>query len=92
VHGEIRQFDSATGTDAFLADVAHKNTTSYGFFEGENTLLTGDESKLEDFVEGDVFKATVTVLGSMSYDTQIGGNTTVPLLQIDSIKRVGNNS
>ena len=75
-----------------MADVAHKNTTSYGFFNGENTMLTGNESKLEDFVEGDVFKATVTVVGSFSYDTQIGGNTTVPLLTINSIRRVGNNS
>jgi len=92
VYGEINQFDAATGADTFLADVAHKNTTSYGFFNGENTMLTGNESKLEDFVEGDVFKATVTVVGSFSYDTQIGGNTTVPLLTINSIRRVGNNS
>jgi hypothetical protein len=28
----------------------------------------------------------VTVLGSMDYDTQIGGNTTVPLLEVSSIK------
>ena len=92
VYGEIRQFDAATGTDTFLADVAHKNTTSYGFFDGENTMLTGEEAKLADFVEGDVIKATVTVIGSFSYDTQIGGNTTVPLLTINSIRRVGNNS
>jgi hypothetical protein len=92
VYGEIRQFDAATGTDTFLADVAHRNTTSYGFFDGENTMLTGDEAKLADFVEGDVFKATVTVVGSFSYDTQIGGNTTVPMLTINSVRRIGNNS
>ena len=92
VYGEIRQFDAATGTHTFLADVAHRDTTSYGFFDGENTMLTGDEAKLEDFVEGDVIKASVTVVGSFSYDTQIGGNTTVPMLTINSIRRVGNNS
>ena len=78
IYGEVTQFDAATGEDAFLADTAHKNTTEYGYFDGENTMLTGDASDLSDVVENDVFKATVTVLGSHSYDTQIGGNTTVP--------------
>jgi hypothetical protein len=58
----------------------------YGFFDGENTLLTGSKKQLDDLVEDDVFRATVTVLGSMDYDTQIGGNTTVPLLEVSSIK------
>lgn len=92
VYGEITQFDSATGTDTFLANTAYKNTTSYGFFDGENALYTGDEDRLSDFVEGDVFRASVTVVSSFTYDTQIGGSTTVPMFQIDSIKRVGNNS
>lgn len=91
IYGEVNQFDSATGDDTFLADTAHRDTTSYGYFDGENTMLTGSAGKLEDLVEGDVFRATVTVAGSFSYDTQIGGNTTVPLLQIDKIKVVGQN-
>jgi hypothetical protein len=40
-------------------------------------------------VEDDVFRASVTVLGKMDYDTQIGGNTTVPLLEVNSIKVIG---
>ncbi len=55
-------------------------------------MLTGDEAKLADFAEGDVFKATVTVVGSFSYETQIGGNTTVPMLTVNSIRRIGSNS
>jgi hypothetical protein len=31
----------------------------------------------------------VTVLGKIGYDTQIGGNTTVPLLEVNSIKVIG---
>lgn len=91
IYGEVNQFDSATGDDTFLADTAHRNTTSYGYFDGENTMLTGSAAALEDLVEGDVFRATVVVSGSFSYDTQIGGNTTVPLLQIDKIKVIGQN-
>ena len=54
---------------------------SYGYFDGENTLLTGSAKQLDDLVEDDVFRASVTVLGKIDYDTQIGGNTTVPLLE-----------
>jgi hypothetical protein len=91
IYGEVTQFDSATGDAAFLADTAYKNTTDYGYFDGESTWLNGDAAKLSDVVEKDVFKATVTVLGSYSYDTQIGGNTTVPELQINKIKVIGHN-
>ena len=86
VYGQVTQFDSATGTDTFLADVANRNTMSYGYFDGENAMFTGKESKLDDLVEDDVFHATVTVTGSFSYDTQIGGNTTVPLFLVNQIK------
>ena len=48
---------------------------SYDFFEGENTPLTGNAKRLNDLVEDDVFRASVTVLGKIDYDTQIGGNT-----------------
>jgi hypothetical protein len=89
IYGQVTQFDSATGDDNFLADTAHRNTMSYGYFEGENTLLTGSAKQLDDLVEDDVFRASVTVLGKMDYDTQIGGNTTVPLLEVNSIKVVG---
>jgi hypothetical protein len=89
IYGQVTQFDSATGDDNFLADTAHRNTMSYGFFDGENTLLTGSAKQLDDIVEDDVFRASVTVLGKMDYDTQIGGNTTVPLLEVNSLKVIG---
>lgn len=91
IYGEITQFDSATGTDTFRADTGPKKLRiSYGYTDYEqNSMLTGAESKLKELVEDDCFKAKVTVLGSYSYDTQIGGNTTVPLFQVDSISVYG---
>lgn len=87
VFGEVTQFDAATGDDTFRADIAHTNTCNYGFFDGDNTLLTaGPGVSLANVVSDDVFAAQVTVVGSMSYDTQIGGSTTVPVLQVDSIE------
>jgi hypothetical protein len=49
-------------------------------------MLTGSAKKLDDLVEDDIFKASVTVLGSIDYDTQIAGNTSVLLLDVSSIK------
>jgi hypothetical protein len=89
IYGQVTQFDAATGDDNFLADTAHRNTTSYGYFDGENTLLTGTAKQLDDLVEDDVFRASITVLGKIDYDTQIGGNTTVPLLEVNSLKVIG---
>jgi hypothetical protein len=86
IYGQVTHFDSATGDDNFLAETAHRNTMSYGCLDGENTLLTGNAKQLDDLVEDDVFRASVTVLGKIDYDTQIGGNTTVPLLEVNSIK------
>ncbi len=44
---------------------------------------------LGSVVKGDVFEAQVIVGGSFSYDTQIGGNTTVPKFEIVSINVYG---
>ncbi|MEU1844151.1 hypothetical protein [Micromonospora sediminicola] len=85
VYGRVTQFDAATGTDTFRADVAHRRMPDEYDYE-TNTMLSGSESGLADLVEDDIFRANVSVLGSYSYDTQIGGETTVPLLLVDSIK------
>lgn len=91
VYGVVTQFDAATGDDTFRADVGGvKRRPSYGFVDyPSNTLLTGSSTALANLVENDLFTAKVTVVGSYSYDTQIGGNTTVPLLEVDSISVTG---
>ena len=91
IYGEITQFDAATGTDTFRADTGPKKLRiSYGYVDyDQNSMLNGVEGTLKKLVEGDCFKAKVTVLGSFSYDTQNGGNTTVPLFQVDSISVYG---
>ena len=52
-------------------------------------MFSGTEAQLADFVTDDIVIMNLTSLGSYSYDTQIGGNTTVPLFQVDSIGRKG---
>ncbi|MEU4643966.1 hypothetical protein [Micromonospora sp. NPDC023814] len=85
VFGRVTQFDAATGVDTFRANVAHRRMADEYDYE-TNTLLTGLAADLDNLVEDDIFRANVTVLSAFSYDTQIGGETTVPLLQVDAIK------
>ncbi len=84
----ISQFDAATGLDTFRGQGSNKKR-EYWYLDGENALFTGDEGRLSDFVEGDMVYLKVTVLGSYSYDTQIGGNTTAPWFEVDKIARKG---
>lgn len=85
VYGVVTQSDAATGAEAILADldgVRHTETYDYP----TNTVLDGDASDFAKVVEGDMFKAKVQVKGSITYETQVGGQTTAPELQVDSIK------
>ena len=88
IYGRVTQFDSATGTKKFRADTAHTVTTEYAFYDGADTILTGDKDDLSDLVEGDVFRASVTVIGRYDDDTQMGENTTVPYLTVNKLKVV----
>src|SRR5829696_7880941 len=88
IYGQVTQLDSATGTNTFRAETAHTVTTEYGFYEGADTVLTGNEKDLSDLVEGDVFRATVTVVGRFDDDTHMAGNKTVPYLTVDKLKVV----
>lgn len=84
----ISQFDAATGTDSFRAQASYAKQ-EYWYTDGANTLFSGTTDQLADFVQDDVVFMKVLSLGSFSYDTQIGGNTTVPLFEVVSISRKG---
>ena len=86
--GCITQFDAATGPDSFRAQASYKNQ-EWWYSDGVNAFFNGDEARLADFVADDIVYMKVVSLGSFSYDTQNGGNTTVPLFEVVSIKRKG---
>jgi hypothetical protein len=88
VWGCISQFDAATGSDSFRAQASYKKQ-EFWYTDGDNALFTGTTDQLADFVQNDVVYMKVTSLGSFSYDTQIGGSTTVPLFEVDTISRKG---
>lgn len=89
IYGEITQFDAATGTCSFRANIAHKNMANSWDYE-HNSIFEGGDGlsdcpKLDNFVAEDEVKIVATSLGSYSYDTQIGGSTTVPKFHVEKI-------
>ena len=91
VHGEVTQFDAATGAGGFRANVdgvVHK--PKYGFADYDtNTVLAGSQSQLADVVRGDLFTAEVVVGEPLTYETTMGGQLTAPSLTITSISVTG---
>jgi len=88
VFGCITQFDAATGNDSFRAQASYR-IESYWYSDGENALFSGDADLLATFVEDDVVAMDVISLGSFTYGTQIGGETTAPLFLVSAIKLSG---
>jgi hypothetical protein len=84
----ITQFDGATGEEVFRAQASNKNE-DYWFSDGDNALFTGPVGRIDDYVVDDLVLMNATALGEFTYDTQIGGNTTVPLFQVDKISPKG---
>ncbi len=87
--GRVFQFDAATGPDQFLAFTSPVwEDSDYGY--DQNTLVTAsDPAVIANVVEDDIVKMYVEVQGSYSYDTQGGGNTTVPKVAIRIVEVVG---
>lgn len=90
LYARITQFDAATGECVFRANVAHqKMENSWDY--SENALFGGEGGKagcsaLEGYVADDEVRVTATSLGSVSYETQIRGNTTVPAFRVEKIE------
>jgi hypothetical protein len=91
VHGEVTQFDAATGAGGFRANVdgvVHK--PRYGFVDYDtNTVLAGSQSQLAEVVQGDLFTAEVVVGEPLTYETTMGGQLPAPSLTITSIRVTG---
>lgn len=84
--GTITQFDSATGNCAMLVKTsAVQKEMSYEYDQSVMAVSGDWEAECPTFdplVEGDHVQLWATVTQSFSYDTQIGGNTTVPMVEV----------
>ena len=90
IYANITQFDAATGDCIFRANVSHQRMENSWEYD-ENAIFTGEGGRagcaaLKEFDDEDQLRITATSLGSISYDTQIGGNTTVPAFRVEKIE------
>lgn len=89
LYARITQFDAATGSCTFRANISYKKMeNSYDY--DENSVFRGADGDtncpaLSGFVTDDEVRITATSLGSISYETQIRGNTTVPAFRVEEI-------
>lgn len=87
VYGAITQLDAATGKCFVRISIAHAPQDAWYDYEHNSVGFAGDGESdcpiLDPFVADDEVKLWVTIGGSISYDTQIGGSTTVPAYVID---------
>lgn len=89
VYGVVTQFDAATGKKGFRADTDAVPHQSAYDFDQNTAVYANDPSILTDVVQKDFVTMWVEVAGSFSYDTQIGGSTTVPKFDVYIIKVTG---
>ena len=91
MYGQVTQFDAATGTQGFRANVdGIEHKPRYGWADYEtNTILGGDPTILSEVVQDDLFKAEATVVGAYTYETTLGGQLTAPQLQVTKITVIG---
>jgi hypothetical protein len=86
LYGSVTQFDSATGRCAMLVSTAAtQKEVSYDYDQSVMAVSGDWETECPVFdplVEDDNIKMWVSVVQSFSYDTQIGGNTTVPMVEV----------
>lgn len=84
---EISQFDGATGPCAFRG-YWDNTVRDYNFeYAGDNAVFSAGDGDtecpvLDGIDQDDVVRVWVKSLGTLSYDTQIGGSTTVPAFQV----------
>jgi hypothetical protein len=78
LYGAVSQFDSATGTDAFRAETAGEQMSASYEYDTNTVIQEGTPGLFANVVEDDLVTMYVEVAGSMSYDTTMGGSTTVP--------------
>lgn len=92
IFARVTQFDAATGQCSFRANIAHEQMDN-DFEYSDNALFQAGDGRsdckqVDEIVNGDILKVWASGLGSESYDTQIGGSTTVPMFQVDLVELV----
>jgi hypothetical protein len=87
IWGEIYSFDSNTGQDGFMAYVSNRDDNDGYFSSDKAVYIQGTESMLKKFVEGDIFRACLTIQKPIDGEyTLTGEETLIPSFTIRVIR------
>lgn len=89
IYGKVTQFDAATGTSTFRANTGGEQQEQSYNYDVNTMINAADPAKVADIVADDLVKMYVRVTGALTYDTAIGGSTTVPQAVINSHELLG---
>ncbi len=86
IHGLVLEFNASTGPETFRARVSNELIPADKMSElDDDALFHGDSKLLADVVEEDLFEARVSVTGTFTYQTLLGGTRTIPSFVVGSI-------
>lgn len=91
IYGDVTQADSVTGNSRFRADVAAYQSWEWYDFDLNSVISVKKPNLIANVVEDDLVELFVEVKGAMSYNTTMGGNTTVPEFTAHVVNVYGSN-
>ncbi|KXF84340.1 hypothetical protein D092_20675 [Rhodococcus ruber Chol-4] len=89
LYGYVSQFDSATGTNQFRASVDSQPLGSWYEYDHNVVIKASDRGLVANVVEDDLITMWVEVDEPLTYDTTLGGSTTVPSFRLNMIQVAG---
>ncbi len=89
LYGYVSQFDSATGTNQFRASVDSQPLGSWYEYDHNVVIKASDRGLVANVVEDDLIILWVEVDEPLTYDTTLGGSTTVPSFRLNMIEVTG---
>lgn len=87
IHGRVVQADSATGTTQIRANTDGQQVDVYDF--DINTIVVAGLASFAEVVEDDLVTLWVSVQGSETYDTTMGGSVTAPKVEANIVEVYG---
>lgn len=88
VYGRVMQADSAMGSYQIRVNTDGQQVESYDF--DINTVVDSGLASFSEVVEDDLVTMWVSVTGSETYDTTVGGSVTAPKVEANIIEVYGN--
>lgn len=88
IYGRVVQADAATGTFQIRVNTDGQQVDVYDF--DINTVVTSGLASFKEVVEDDLVTLWVSVTGSETYDTTMGGSVTAPKVEANIVEVYGN--